>query len=57
MIALLFGYANAMTLVLSTFNLPTQIVSMLPYVAVLAVLLMVGIRNYKGAKNITGDTI
>lgn len=57
LIALLFGYANAMTLVLSTFNLPTQIVSMIPYVAVLLVLLMVGIRNYKGAKNITGDTI
>jgi len=57
LIALLFGYANSMTLVLSTYDMPTQIVSMLPYVLVLVVLLSVGIKNFRGKATISGDTI
>jgi len=57
LIALLFGYANSMTLVLSTYGMPTQIISMLPYIMVLIVLLSVGIRNFKGSANISSDTI
>jgi simple sugar transport system permease protein len=56
-VALLFGYANAMTLVLSTYGFPTQIIGMLPYVMVLIVLLSVGVRNYKGGADISGDTL
>jgi simple sugar transport system permease protein len=57
LIALLFGYANAMTLVLSTYNMPTQIISMLPYVMVLIVLLSVGLKNFKGGIDISSDTL
>ncbi|MDR1885339.1 MAG: ABC transporter permease [Synergistaceae bacterium] len=56
MVALLFGYANSMTLVLSTYNMPTQIINMLPYVMVLIVLLSIGIKNFKGSADISGDT-
>lgn len=57
LVAMLFGYANSMTLVLSVFGLPTQIMSMLPYVMVLVVLLSVGIRNFKGTADISSDTV
>ena len=56
-IALLFGYANSMTLVLSTYGLPTQIISMLPYVMVLLVLLSVGIKNYRKSSDITSEVL
>ena len=48
LLAMLFGYSSALTLVLSSFGFPSQILSMLPYVLVLIVLLVIGIKNYKG---------
>jgi simple sugar transport system permease protein len=53
LVCLLFGYSSSMTLVLSTFGLPTQIMNMLPYVMVLIVLLSVGIKNFKGKADIS----
>lgn len=57
LIALLFGYANGLTLVLSTYGYPTQIMSMIPYLMVLAVLLSVGIRQYRGKADIVEEMI
>ena len=48
LLAMLFGYSSALTLVLSSFGLPSQILSMLPYMLVLIVLLVIGVKNYKG---------
>ena len=57
LVAMLFGYSTSMTLVLSTFGLPTQIMNMVPYIMVLIVLLVAGMRNFKGTAEISGDTI
>ena len=57
LVAMLFGYSTSMTLVLSTFGLPTQIMNMVPYIMVLIVLLVAGMRNLKGTAEISGDTI
>lgn len=48
LLAMLFGYSSALTLVLSSYGLPSQILSMLPYLMVMAVLLITGIKKYKG---------
>lgn len=57
LVAMLFAYASSLTLVLSTYNLPTQIMNMLPYIMVLIVLLISGLRSYKGIVDISNDTI
>lgn len=48
LLAMLFGYSSALTLVLSSYSLPSQILSMLPYLMVMVVLLVTGIKKYKG---------
>ena len=48
LLAMLFGYSSALTLVLSSYSLPSQILSMLPYLMVMAVLLITGIKKYRG---------
>lgn len=48
LLAMLFGYSSALTLVLSSYGLPSQILSMLPYLMVMIVLLVTGIKKYKG---------
>ena len=48
LLAMLFGYSSALTLVLSSYGLPSQILSMLPYLMVMAVLLITGIKKYWG---------
>ena len=48
LLAMLFGYSSALTLVLSSYGLPSQILSMLPYVMVMAVLLITGLKKYRG---------
>ena len=48
LLAMLFGYSSALTLVLSSYGLPSQILSMLPYLMVMAVLLITGIKKYRG---------
>ncbi len=48
LLAMLFGYSSALTLVLSSYGLPSQILSMLPYLMVMVVLLVTGIKKYKG---------
>ncbi len=48
LLAMLFGYSSALTLVLFSYGLPSQILSMLPYLMVMAVLLITGIKKYRG---------
>ena len=48
LVAMLFAYSNSLTLVLSTFGFPTQILMMLPYVMVLVVLVSAGIKSFNG---------
>jgi simple sugar transport system permease protein len=57
LVAMLFAYTSSMTLVFSTFGLPTQIMNMLPYIMVLIVLFITGLRRFKGTADIVGDTI
>ncbi|MDR2517699.1 MAG: ABC transporter permease [Spirochaetaceae bacterium] len=57
LVAALFAYTSSMTLVLSSYGLPTQIMNMTPYVVVLIVLLMTGWRRFKGNADISGDTV
>ena len=57
LVALMFGYANGLTLVLSTYGYPTQIMTMLPYLMVLIVLISVGIKQFKGKADIAEDVI
>jgi simple sugar transport system permease protein len=57
LVAILFAYTSSMTLVLSTYGLPTQIMNMTPYVVVLIMLFFTGLRHFKGSADITGDTI
>lgn len=57
LVAMLFGYSTSMTLVLSTFGLPTQIMNMAPYFMVLIVLLVSGIKNFRGSAQVSGETV
>lgn len=57
LVALLFGYANGLTLVLSTYGYPTQLMTMIPYLMVLLVLLSVGIKQFRGKADIAEDMI
>ena len=50
-IVLLFAYCESLMLVLGTLSLPTQIISTIPYVAAVMMLLINGIRNFKGISN------
>lgn len=52
LVAMLFAYSNSLTLVLSTFGFPTQILMMLPYVMVLVVLVSAGIKSFNGKAEI-----
>lgn len=56
LLAMLFGYSSALTLVLSSYGLPSQLLSMLPYLMVMAALLVIGIRKYRGS-DISSDLI
>ncbi len=53
LVSLLFAYAISLTLILSTYGIPTQLMSMLPYVAVLIVLFSVGLRSFKGTAELS----
>lgn len=57
LVALLFGYANGLTLVLSKYGYPTQLMSMLPYLMVLLVLITMGIRQFKGSADMGEEKI
>lgn len=48
LLAMLFAYSTSLTMVLSSYGLPSQILSMLPYLMVMIVLLVMGIKKYKG---------
>ena len=52
LICLLFGYSQALVLVLGTLSVPTQIISMIPYLAVILVLFIDGIKKFKGVADI-----
>jgi len=52
LVCLLFGYSQALVLVLGTLSIPTQIVSMIPYVAVILVLFVNGLKSFKGTADI-----
>ncbi|HOJ00138.1 MAG TPA: ABC transporter permease [Anaerolineaceae bacterium] len=47
LIALLFAYTDALFLTLTSFELPTQLLSTMPYFAVIIVLLVNGIKEHK----------
>lgn len=49
LIALLFAYTDALFLTLTSFELPTQLLSTMPYLAVIIVLLVNGLRDRKNA--------
>lgn len=57
LVAMLFAYASSLTLVFSTYKLPTQLLNMLPFVMVLIVLFIAGLKSYKGMVDIANDTI
>jgi len=52
LVALLFAYSQALVLVLGTLSIPTQIISMIPYVAVILTLFVNGLRSFKGTADI-----
>lgn len=52
LVALLFAYSQALVLVLGTLSIPTQIISMIPYVAVILVLFFNGLKSFKGTADI-----
>ncbi len=47
LIAILFGYTSALYLTLTSFALPTQLISCIPYFAVIAVLIISGLNEKK----------
>ncbi|MCI8474894.1 MAG: ABC transporter permease [Oscillospiraceae bacterium] len=53
-VALLFAFSQALVLVLGTLSIPTQIISMIPYVAVILVLFGNGLKSFKGTADIEG---
>ena len=53
LVALLFAYSISLTLILSTFGIPTQLMSMLPYIMVLIVLFSVGLKSFKGTADLS----
>lgn len=52
LVALLFAFSQALVLVLGTLSIPTQIISMIPYVAVILVLFFSGLKSFKGTADI-----
>lgn len=56
LIALLFGYSNAMALVFTSYDAPSQLLNMIPYIMVMIVLLVNSIRKFRGKAEI-GDKI
>ena len=50
LIALLFGYANALALALSAFGIKGQLLEMMPYVAVLIVIIITEIKEIASSK-------
>jgi len=57
LIAMLFAYSTSMTLVLSTYGIPTQIMNMLPYIMVLIVLFSTGIKSFNKNGDISSKTL
>lgn len=51
-VSLLFAYADALTLTLTSYGMPTQILSMLPYLAVVLVMFVSSLRSFKGTAEI-----
>jgi ABC-type uncharacterized transport system permease subunit len=52
LVSLLFAYADALTLTLTSYGLPTQILHTLPYVAVILVMFFSCLRFFKGSAEI-----
>lgn len=52
LVCLLFAYADALTLTLTYYGLPTQILSALPYFAVIIVVFVSSLRTFKGTAEI-----
>ena len=53
LVSILFAYAISLTLILSTYGIPTQLMSMLPYVMVLIVLFTSGLKSFKGKADLS----
>ena len=52
LVCLLFAYSQALVLVLGSLSIPTQIIATIPYVAVVLVLFVDGIKKFKGMADI-----
>ena len=46
LVALLFAYCSAIGLTLTTFNIPTQLLECIPYVFVISLFIVSGVKNY-----------
>lgn len=46
LVALIFAYCSAISLTLTTFNIPTQLLQCIPYIFVILMFIANGIRNY-----------
>lgn len=54
LVALLFAYSDAMSQILTTLGLNGLLVSTIPYIAVIVVLLISGIKSFKGTADLEG---
>lgn len=52
LIALLFAYSDAMSQILTTLNLNGLLVSTIPYIAVIVVLAIAGLKSFRGAADL-----
>ncbi|MEG0542152.1 MAG: ABC transporter permease, partial [Angelakisella sp.] len=49
---LVFAYADALAIGLQSYNISSQLVLMMPYIATIVVLLLTNLKNSKGKSNI-----
>ena len=56
LVAMMFGYASSVSLLLTSYNIPSQLVNMIPYLMVLVLLIVSGLKKFKGKADI-GETV
>jgi simple sugar transport system permease protein len=57
LVSLLFAYASALNMTLTNYGVPTQLLQTLPYLMVLAVLLISGIKHFNGKARLEDDLV
>lgn len=53
LVSMLFAYAISLTLILSNYGIPTQLMNMLPYIMVLIVLFTSGLKSFRGKADLS----